>query len=39
MPTDTLVSFDAFVRCVRYHALDQRIFSALRESYHGQKWV
>lgn len=38
MPTDTLVSFDKFVHCVRYHALDQRRFSALKEAYRGQKW-
>lgn len=38
MPTDILVSFDKFMHCVRYHALDQRGFSALKEAYPGQKW-
>lgn len=32
MPTDILVSFDKFMHCVRYHALDQRWFSALKEA-------
>lgn len=38
MSTDILVSFDKFMYCVRYHALDQRGFSALKEAYPGQKW-